>query len=80
MIMELYDEKKNPPQRIKLDNLKDHKEFPVKEILDVHDEHIRPEVNQAFLDALERISKKENDGTPEHRFFIGLAYLCPLTS
>ena len=74
--VELYDEKKNPPQRIKLDNLKDHKEFPVKEILDVHDEHIRPEVNQAFLDALERISKKENDGTPEHRFFIGLAYLC----
>lgn len=74
--VELYDEKKNPPERIKLDRLKDHEEFPVKEIRDVHDEHIRPEVNQAFLNALERISKKENDGTPEHRFFIGLAYLC----
>ena len=74
--VELYDEKEKPPKRIELDKLKDHEEFPVKEIRDVHDEHIRPEVNQAFLDALERISKKENDGTPEHRFFIGLAYLC----
>ena len=74
--VELYDKDKPPEKRINLEKLKEHTEFPEKEIPDVHDEHIRPEVNQAFLDALRRISIKENDGSPEHRFFIGLAYLC----
>ena len=32
-------------------------------------------MNKSFLDALERIAKKENDGSSRHRFFIGLAYL-----
>lgn len=41
----------------------------------VQDEHRTPEMNAALLDALERIAKKENDGSAQHRFFIGLAYL-----
>ncbi len=32
-------------------------------------------MNKSFLNALERIAKKENDGSSRHRFFIGLAYL-----
>ena len=42
----------------------------------IQDEHQKPKLNRAFLKALARISKKENDGSPTHRFFIGLAYLC----
>ena len=41
----------------------------------VQDEHRTAETNAAFLNALERIAKKENDGSACHRFFIGLAYL-----
>ena len=33
------------------------------------------ELDSVFLRALNRIAKKENDGSPQHRFFIGLAYL-----
>ena len=46
------------------------------EIPPLQDEHRTVELNAALLDALNRISKKENDGSARHRFFIGLAYLC----
>lgn len=42
----------------------------------VQDEHEKQAMNAALLAALQRISKKENDGSARHRFFIGLAYLC----
>ena len=45
------------------------------EIPPLQDEHRVVELNAALLDALNRISKKENDGSARHRFFIGLAYL-----
>ena len=41
----------------------------------VQDEHRAAEMNAALLAALERIARKENDGSARHRFFIGLAYL-----
>ena len=74
--VELYKEGTKPEDRIDLENLKKHEEFPVKQIEKLQDEHRRPEVNQAFLDALARVSKKTNDGSARHRFFVGLAYLC----
>ena len=47
-----------------------------REIPPVKDEHNRPALNRALLEALDKISKKENDGSSMHRFFIGPAYLC----
>jgi len=47
-----------------------------REIPAVKDEHNHTGLATAFTDALEKISKKENDGSSRHRFFIGLAYLC----
>lgn len=61
--------------RIDQSRLKGKEAFKYQEILDLQDEHRRCEMNRSFLDALERIAKKENDGSPRHRFFIGLAYL-----
>lgn len=46
------------------------------EIPPLQDEHRPAELNKALLDALNRISRRENDGSARHRFFIGLAYLC----
>ena len=45
------------------------------EIPPVQDEHVTVKLNEAFVTALERVGKKENDGSAQHRFFIGLAYL-----
>lgn len=42
----------------------------------VQDEHQRNELNAVMIAALDRIARKENDGSARHRFFIGLAYLC----
>ncbi len=47
-----------------------------RDIPPIQDEHQPREMNAALLEALRRISKKENDGSARHRFFIGLAYLC----
>ena len=70
--VEMYDV--NAPEwRIDQNNLQ---EFKYKAIPKLQDEHRESEMNQAFLDALDRIAKKENDGSAQHRFFIGLAYLC----
>ena len=68
--VELYDE---TDEKSRTDRAQLAIDFPG--IPEVQDEHNRPRTNRAFLDALERIAKKENDGTPLHRFFIGLAYL-----
>ncbi len=76
--VEMYDPDESPEGRkwrIDSSKLKGHEEFRYREITDLKDEHRVPERNQAFIDALERIAKKENDGSPRHRFFIGLAYL-----
>lgn len=51
-------------------------EAAYEDIPPVQDEHDPLEMNAALLAALERIAKKENDGSARHRFFIGLAYLC----
>ncbi len=61
--------------RIDQSHLKGKDTFKYQEIPDLQDEHRRQEMDQSFIDALERIAKKENDGSPRHRFFIGLAYL-----
>ena len=61
--------------RIDQSHLKGKKDFEYQEISDLQDEHRLKEMNKSFLDALERIAKKENDGSSRHRFFIGLAYL-----
>lgn len=69
--VEMYEEALGD-ERTDQDALKDS----YKEIPKVEDEHNRPELDTALTDALEKISKKENDGSARHRFFIGLAYLC----
>jgi tetratricopeptide (TPR) repeat protein len=61
--------------RIDPANLRHHEEFKYREIPDLRDEHRRPELSSAFLEALGRIARKEHDGSARHRFFIGLAYL-----
>ena len=76
--VEMYDPDDSPEGknwRINPSRLKDHAEFKYREIPDLKDEHRLPELSSAFLDALERIAKKEHDGSAQHRFFIGLAYL-----
>ena len=76
--VEMYDPDNSPEGknwRVDPEKLKKHDEFKYPEITDLKDEHRVPERNQAFIDALERIAKKENDGSAQHRFFIGLAYL-----
>ncbi len=69
--VEMYEEALGD-ERTDQDALKDS----YKEIPKVEDEHNRPELDTALTDALEKISKKDNDGSARHRFFIGLAYLC----
>ena len=61
--------------RIDQSRLKGQKDFRYQEITDLQDEHRKQEMQQSFLDALTRIAKKNNDGSAQHRFFIGLAYL-----
>lgn len=41
-------------------------------VIDSNDDE---KLSQALLNALKNIAKRENDGDPEHNFFIGLAYL-----
>lgn len=76
--VEMYeseDGKEGEDWRIDQSHLKGQKDFEYQEISDLQDEHRLQEMNKSFLDALERIAKKENDGSSRHRFFIGLAYL-----
>ena len=76
--VEMYeseDGKEGEDWRIDQSHLKGKKDFEYQEISDLQDEHRLKEMNKSFLDALERIAKKENDGSSRHRFFIGLAYL-----
>lgn len=75
--VEMYEQSvpgKGKDWRIDFSNLR-NKEFQYEEIPDLKDEHRLAEMNQSFIDALERIAKKENDGSALHRFLIGLAYL-----
>ena len=55
--------------RIDFSNLKG-KEFQYDEIPDLKDEHRPVEMNRSFIDALEKIAKKENDGSAQHRFLM----------
>ena len=76
--VEMYeseDGKEGEDWRIDQSHLKGQKDFEYQEISDLQDEHRLQEMNKSFIDALERIAKKENDGSSRHRFFIGLAYL-----
>lgn len=61
--------------RIDPEKLKDHEEFKYDRITDLRDEHKKPELNRAMLDAFSHIAKKESDGSSLHRYFIGIAYL-----
>ncbi|MBO4474107.1 MAG: TIR domain-containing protein [Clostridiales bacterium] len=61
--------------RIDREALEGHEEFKYKRIEDLQDEHQKDAMDSAFVAALERIAKKCNDGSAQHRFFIGLAYL-----
>ena len=61
--------------RINTKKLRRHGEFRYRKICRLRNEHRRPQLDSVFLRALNRIAKKENDGSPQHRFFIGLAYL-----
>ena len=68
--VEMHDPKYNDP-RTDLNQLKkDYKEIPP-----VLDEQVRVEVNTAFVESLRKVAHKVSDGSPRHRFFIGLAYL-----
>ena len=69
--VELYEEERGDErtERLKLETV-------YRDIPPIQDEHRPREMNAALLQALSRISKKENDGSARHRFFIGLAYLC----
>ncbi len=69
--VELYEEERGDErtERLKLETV-------YRDIPPIQDEHQPQQVNAALLKALERISRKENDGSARHRFFIGLAYLC----
>ena len=76
--VELYTDKEkvgDKDWRIDTSLLKDHEEFKYKEIPDLKNEHRKEELDETLLAALERIAKKANDGSAEHKFFIGLAYL-----
>ena len=70
--VEMYDHD-NPKWRVDQSHLR---EFRYQNIEKLQDEHRETEMNQAFLDALENMARKKNDGSARHRFFIGLAYLC----
>ena len=70
--VEMYDHD-NPKWRVDQSHLR---EFRYQNIEKLQDEHRETEMNQAFLDALENMARKKNDGSAQHRFFIGLAYLC----
>jgi len=39
------------------------------------DAHNETELSEALLESIKKIAVKENDNSPEHNFFIGLAYL-----
>ena len=68
--VEMHDPKYQDP-RTDLDQLKrDYKEIPP-----VRDEQVRAEVNTTFVEALRKVAHKVSDGSPRHRFFMGLAYL-----
>ena len=76
--VEMYDrggDEEKKDWRIDPSKLEGHEEFKYREIRDLKNEHVRPELDTAFLEALSRIARKENDGSAVHRFFIGLAYL-----
>ena len=76
--VELYTDKEkvgDKDWRIDTSLLKDHEEFKYKEIPDLKNEHRKEELDETLLAALDRIAKKANDGSAEHKFFIGLAYL-----
>lgn len=45
------------------------------DIPDPADAHNEVELSDALLDSLKKMAIKENDNSPEHSFFIGLAYL-----
>lgn len=46
-----------------------------KELPDPTDAHNEPALSAALLEAVQRMAIRENDRSPEHNFFIGLAYL-----
>jgi len=67
--VEMYDD---PKWRI---DQKELGEFPYKSIDDLEDEHRRPQLDSALVDALDKIAKIPHEENPQHTFFIGLAYL-----
>ena len=69
--VELYEIEKNDPRTDLKKLSEDYEDIP-----EVTDEHEVERTNTAFINALGRIGKKENDGDSQHNFFIGLAYLC----
>ena len=68
--VELYETDRGDPRTDPQRLAADYEGIPT-----LQDEHCKPEMNAAFLEALSRIARKENDGSARHRFFIGLAYL-----
>ncbi len=69
--VELYETDRNDPRTDKGRLKAAYEDIPP-----VQDEHDRPRLDEAFVQALGRIARKESDGSARHRFFIGLAYLC----
>lgn len=69
--VEMYD-LGNEASRTNLDNLaSDYEGIPK-----VQDEYKRVELHAALDAALDRLGVKGSEGSPQHSFFIGLAYLC----
>ena len=76
--VEMY-ESTHPDRRITPEKLRG-KEFEFEDIEDLRDEHRKNELRTTFVRALEHAAKNQNDGSAQHRFFIGLAYLSSIDS
>lgn len=68
--VEMYEITHNDPRTDREELSDKYKGIP-----QVQDEHVSAELDEALANALEHMARKENDGSSQHRFFIGLAYL-----
>ncbi len=68
--VEMYELQRKDPRTDRAQLAKDYEEIPP-----VQDEHVRTQLDTTFVSTLERVARKTHDGSPRHRFFIGLAYL-----
>lgn len=68
--VEMYELDRHDPRTDRTSLAKEYDKIPP-----VQDEHRPLELDDALVEALNRVSRKTSDGSARHRFFIGLAYL-----